>query len=53
MDTALLELIRGVLTIGAGAWLWQSFQKKIEKIDDLEKRIMYFEIRDKILQQPK
>ncbi len=53
MDTALIEIVRSVLTIGAGAWLWQQFQKKIEKIDELEKRIMYFEIKEKLQQQNK
>lgn len=50
MDTALTEILRSLFTLGAGAFLWQTFAKKLEKIDDLEKRITYFEIKEKILQ---
>ncbi|MDI9863969.1 hypothetical protein QM480_06520 [Flectobacillus sp. DC10W] len=43
MDSALIEVLRSILTLGVGAWVWQSFAKKIDKIDDLEKRILKIE----------
>ncbi len=43
MDSALIEVLRSILTLGVGAWVWQSFAKKIDKIDDLEKRIIRME----------
>lgn len=43
MET-LTELIKTLTPLGLTAWLFNSFSKRLEKIDDVEKRVFRIEI---------
>lgn len=41
---ALTELIKTLMPIGLSAWLFNSFSKRLDKIEDVEKRVFRIEI---------
>lgn len=48
MDNGLVEILRSIFTLGAGAFLWQTFSKKLEKIDEIDKRLLKLEIKEEL-----
>lgn len=49
MSEALLtSILNQALSLGLAAFFWQYVQKKLEKVDELEKRILKMETREEV-----